>query len=770
MATIENFLLRFKVDGQGAIDKASASIQNLSNEVAGLGANTGPLNSAIGGIVSRLGPLGAAAGAAAGAFAALGLQAINLAASISDIAGATGIAEGTLLNFRTSVIEAGGSAEDFGQIAAKLNQNVQEAAGGNEKLQESFRRLGVFVTDAEGRIRSTEDILRDITERFRDGSLNGERYSAAVDILGKNITKLDLQKLQAVADPVKDAEIKKLDAYSEAIDRVRDRLERKLVSFFGGLALDIEKAQNKLEEMEAAANKRGMTRGSTAERMATGPMGGINPFGIGGARPGERRMTEKERADYQRQQYEAEMARLMAPYRPRPNEREPQQGGYGAPDPERLKREAEARRKEAERLAEQQRRDAERYQEQLAKELQTIKDMGTGYTRAADNNIKRLKIQESLLNATEYERRLVEGRFEIETRYGDQIAALEAKKATAKQETLKYIQFEIEWLEILRDEELETFKITSQRTFEYEQQQAAVARITQEIELQIQRQQKLADIIRDINDKKIDLGFERSLRGLNPLQKQIARINEDARKGALEAGRQYSEAFDAEDGLTPERAEELAQGLDLIAKGYTTIAEEQIAQLEYSRTWAAGWEEAFEQYRDQAFNSANQAKSYFDTFTRGFENAIIRFVQTGKLSFKDLINSLLAEFARVQASKMLMNFLGASGAGGFFKNLFGGGFGTGGFFGNLDFGGFFANGGRINPNEYGIVGERGPEIVTGPANITPFDKMAQQPVQVTYNINAVDASSFRALVARDPQFIYNISEQGRRSQPARRLS
>lgn len=47
---------------------------------------------------------------------------------------------------------------------------------------------------------------------------------------------------------------------------------------------------------------------------------------------------------------------------------------------------------------------------------------------------------------------------------------------------------------------------------------------------------------------------------------------------------------------------------------------------------------------------------------------------------------------------------------------------------------------------------------------------ARQPVTVNYNIQAVDASSFRALVARDPEFIYNITEQGRRNTPSRRLA
>jgi hypothetical protein len=37
---------------------------------------------------------------------------------------------------------------------------------------------------------------------------------------------------------------------------------------------------------------------------------------------------------------------------------------------------------------------------------------------------------------------------------------------------------------------------------------------------------------------------------------------------------------------------------------------------------------------------------------------------------------------------------------------------------------------------------------------------------VNYNINAVDAPSFQQLVARDPEFIYNVSRAGARRTPA----
>jgi hypothetical protein len=38
---------------------------------------------------------------------------------------------------------------------------------------------------------------------------------------------------------------------------------------------------------------------------------------------------------------------------------------------------------------------------------------------------------------------------------------------------------------------------------------------------------------------------------------------------------------------------------------------------------------------------------------------------------------------------------------------------------------------------------------------------------VTYSIQAVDASSFRSMLARDPEFIHNVAEQGRRQLPIR---
>jgi hypothetical protein len=89
-----------------------------------------------------------------------------------------------------------------------------------------------------------------------------------------------------------------------------------------------------------------------------------------------------------------------------------------------------------------------------------------------------------------------------------------------------------------------------------------------------------------------------------------------------------------------------------------------------------------------------------------------------------------------------------------------------GFFGKLL---GFANGGIIPTNGPVLVGERGPEIISGASGrvVTPNEQLGGTSM-VTYNINAVDASSFKSLVARDPGFIHAVAQQGARTVPARR--
>lgn len=104
--------------------------------------------------------------------------------------------------------------------------------------------------------------------------------------------------------------------------------------------------------------------------------------------------------------------------------------------------------------------------------------------------------------------------------------------------------------------------------------------------------------------------------------------------------------------------------------------------------------------------------------------------------------------------------LGITGKGGFIEDIFGsigglfkGGSGGGGGFGGLlssvgnFFGGFFADGGKLKPGQFGIVGERGPELAfagNSPLNIMPNQALGgAAPITVNMNVQTPDVRSFR---------------------------
>ena len=78
-----------------------------------------------------------------------------------------------------------------------------------------------------------------------------------------------------------------------------------------------------------------------------------------------------------------------------------------------------------------------------------------------------------------------------------------------------------------------------------------------------------------------------------------------------------------------------------------------------------------------------------------------------------------------------------------------------------------AVGGPIMKNKPYLVGERGPEMIipNGGGNVIPNDALGGGRTMVTYNIQAVDARSFKQLVASDPEFIYSVTQAGARRIP-----
>ncbi|MGF0241253.1 phage tail tape measure protein [Rhodococcus sp. IEGM1300] len=76
--------------------------------------------------------------------------------------------------------------------------------------------------------------------------------------------------------------------------------------------------------------------------------------------------------------------------------------------------------------------------------------------------------------------------------------------------------------------------------------------------------------------------------------------------------------------------------------------------------WANGASDALQDYVDQAADVAGQTKELFTSAFSGLEDGIVNFVKTGKLSFKDMADSIIEDLIRIQVRQAAAGFLSSA--------------------------------------------------------------------------------------------------------------
>lgn len=127
-------------------------------------------------------------------------------------------------------------------------------------------------------------------------------------------------------------------------------------------------------------------------------------------------------------------------------------------------------------------------------------------------------------------------------------------------------------------------------------------------------------------------------------------------------------------------------------------------------------------------------KEALDSIGSGFKDVVGNFsgafaqIISGTASVKDAfanmamsISQTLEQLAAELLKSSILQLLK------YLPGLLAGGGGAGINIGGMVFGGLFADGGHLGAGKWGIAGEAGPEIVHGPANITPMNKMGGEP-------------------------------------------
>jgi lambda family phage tail tape measure protein len=270
---------------------------------------------------------------------------------------------------------------------------------------------------------------------------------------------------------------------------------------------------------------------------------------------------------------------------------------------------------------------------------------------------------------------------------------------------------------------------------------------------------------KDVETLAERLRYEKELAGLSDTQKQKA-------LEFFDLSRKMKRMADTEVGLDSEQMGKRQQ-----AEQDRIVAQEENTRAQ--KTFQAGWSRAYNNFTETARDSAAIGAQAFNNMTSGMNDALSRFVETGKLSFSDLISSMIKDLIKMQlqaqASGLFSQILGSA------FGSFGASKGTSGSLGKTDLMksgfGFAAEGGYIDRPT--VVGERGMElfIPKSPGTVIPNNALASmmgsQP-QVVYNgtvvqnMSAIDTQSATQFLARNKQAVWASNMSAQRSLPMSR--
>jgi lambda family phage tail tape measure protein len=287
-----------------------------------------------------------------------------------------------------------------------------------------------------------------------------------------------------------------------------------------------------------------------------------------------------------------------------------------------------------------------------------------------------------------------------------------------------------------------------------------------------------AKTIENLNYALQDLATQREILGDEKYAAAVALVNERLEKykeETKETTKEIQTLAEFQKALTDEvdesaRTQEYAtQSIDIYRQaledvGYTT---EEVAQkiqdykdqfgLETEISAIEAFNQKWKELSNDATDEIKMAQEQASILFGGMEDAIDQLVDNGKINFSSLVDSMIKDMIRAQLKAAATDiFSSVLGGGNIFSSI------------GKVFGGLFADGGYLPSGKVGIVGEEGPEFISGPANITPMDKVGGGSQTINYNINAVDARSFKQMVAADPEFIHSIAMTGARNMPNRR--
>ena len=181
MAVMQALLkIKADVEGEGAVNALGRAIGGLSGTAGKVSGGLKGLAGAAGGLSGALGslvPLATGAG-----LAAMAKNAIDAADNMNDLSQKTGVSVESLSKFQQAANASGTSIEGVGAAMLQFTKRFQGGAG---PAADTLKAIGISATDASGKLKSTDQVMLEVADKFKNMEDGGKKAELAMALFGK---------------------------------------------------------------------------------------------------------------------------------------------------------------------------------------------------------------------------------------------------------------------------------------------------------------------------------------------------------------------------------------------------------------------------------------------------------------------------------------------------------------------------------------------------------------------------------------------------------
>jgi lambda family phage tail tape measure protein len=160
---------------------------------------------------------------------------------------------------------------------------------------------------------------------------------------------------------------------------------------------------------------------------------------------------------------------------------------------------------------------------------------------------------------------------------------------------------------------------------------------------------KVIDNLIGANRQRIEAAqLQRQMLDLHADDRTLLQARVELERAAVNARKEANQIQDP--GLRIQTIEAIN---DALARQLPILEDLVRANSEYQRTAEYGAKSALRSYIDEATNAAKLAERAITGSFKSMENALTQFVMTGKLDFKSLSDSIIADFVRIQIQRAI---------------------------------------------------------------------------------------------------------------------